>query len=326
MADSLDPLSFLRFIVDRVNVGIIVVNKEMEVLLWNHFMAVNSGKEAHDVLGNDLFESFPDLPEKWLKKKINSVFILKNFAFTGWEQRPYLFQFRHNRPVTGSTDFMMQNCTFLPIMGDDNQVQAVCITVFDVTDISIYQNQLKHAMTKLEDMSIRDGLTEIYNRRYIESQLAAEYDRCNRYGGTLSVILFDLDHFKNVNDTYGHLAGDEVLRSVSKKLVEVLRTSDIPGRYGGEEFTVILPNTAIDGALNTAERIRSNIEKLEVVYDGQHIPVTVSIGVTQIRDNTPTHEAMLQEADLALYQCKEGGRNQARRFNIEDYPDLYSEE
>lgn len=319
MNDGLDPLSFLRFIVDRVNVGIIVVDKEMEVLLWNHFMAVNSGKEAHEVLGNNLFDSFSGLPEKWLRKKINSVFILKNFAFTGWEQRSHLFQFRHNRPVTGSTDFMMQNCTFLPIMGDDGEVQAVCITVFDVTDISIYQNQLKDAMVKLEDMSIRDGLTEIYNRRYIETQLGAEFDRCKRYDGTMSTILFDLDHFKNVNDTYGHLAGDEVLRQVSKSLVDVLRTSDVAGRYGGEEFTVILPNTSLEGALKSAERIRSAIEGLHIEFDGQHIPVTVSIGVTEFRKDTESHEAMLQEADIALYVCKENGRNQSRAYDPEEH-------
>ncbi len=315
MNDGLDPLSFLRFIVDRVNVGIIVVDREMEVLLWNHFMAVNSGREAHELLGNNLFDSFSGLPEKWLRKKINSVFILKNFAFTGWEQRPYLFQFRHNRPVTGSTDFMMQNCTFLPIMGESGEVQAVCITVFDVTDISIYQNQLKDAMVKLEDMSIKDGLTEIYNRRYIETQLAAEFDRCRRYDGTMSTILFDLDHFKNVNDTYGHLAGDEVLRKVSKALVDVLRTSDIAGRYGGEEFTVILPNTSLEGGMKSAERIRSAIEELHVEFEGQHIPVTVSIGVTEFRKDTGSHEAMLQEADNALYVCKENGRNQSRAFD-----------
>ncbi len=319
MNDGLDPLSFLRFIVDRVNVGIIVVDKEMEVLLWNHFMAVNSGREAHEVLGNNLFDSFSGLPEKWLRKKINSVFILKNFAFTGWEQRPYLFQFRHNRPVTGSTDFMMQNCTFLPIMGGNGEVQAVCITVFDVTDISIYQNQLKDAMAKLEDMSIRDGLTEIYNRRYIETQLAAEFDRCKRYDGTMSAILFDLDHFKNVNDTYGHLAGDEVLRQVSKTLVDVLRTSDVAGRYGGEEFTVILPNTSLEGALKSAERIRSAIEELHIVFEGQHIPVTVSIGVTEFHKDTDSHEAMLQEADTALYICKENGRNQSRAFDPQEH-------
>lgn len=318
MNDGLDPLSFLRFIVDRVNVGIIVVDKEMEVLLWNHFMAVNSGKDACEVLGNNLFDSFPGLPDKWLRKKIKSVFILKNFAFTGWEQRPYLFQFRHNRPVTGSTDYMQQNCTFLPIMGDNGEVQAVCITVFDVTDISIYQNQLKDAMVKLEDMSIRDGLTEIYNRRYLETQLAAEFDRCKRYDGIMSVILFDLDHFKNVNDTYGHLAGDEVLRRVSKKLIDVLRTSDIAGRYGGEEFTVILPNTSLAGGMMSAERIRSAIEELHIVFDEQRIPVTVSIGVTEFREGIESHEAMLQEADTALYVCKENGRNQSRAFDPEE--------
>ncbi len=314
MSDNLDPLSFLRFIVDRVNVGIIVVNKEMEVLLWNHFMEVNSGCPVHEILGRNIFERFDDLPQKWLEKKIKSVFILKNFAFTGWEQRPYLFKFKHNRPVTGGTDHMQQNCTFLPIMDDSGMVQAVCITVFDVTDISIYQTKLKEAMVCLEDMSVRDGLTGIYNRRHLENQLAAEFDRTKRYGGNLSFILFDLDHFKDVNDTYGHLAGDEVLRRVSGLLSEVLRTSDVPGRYGGEEFTVILPNTLLDGAVILADRIRQKIEEATIVHDGITIPVTISVGVSMVSDRLENHEALIQEADTALYVCKENGRNQVRAY------------
>lgn len=315
MNADIDSQSFLRFIVDRVNVGVVVLNKEMEVLLWNNFMELNSGYSSDDMIGKNLFESFSDLPKKWLEKKIKSVFILKNFAFTGWEQRSYLFRFKHNRPVTGNIDYMRQNCTFLPIMNDAGEVQAVCITVFDVTDTSIYQTKLKEAMGRLEEMSIRDGLTGIYNRRHLENQLASEFDRVRRYGGILSIILFDLDHFKNINDTYGHLAGDEVLKSISSRLEAVLRNSDIAGRYGGEEFTVILPNTDAEGAAILAERLRKEVEESEIIYDGQKIPVTISIGVTLLTDNIENHEMLLNQADTALYYCKENGRNQIKLFD-----------
>ncbi|THB68404.1 MAG: sensor domain-containing diguanylate cyclase [Gammaproteobacteria bacterium] len=315
MNADIDSQSFLRFIVDRVNVGVVVLNKEMEVLLWNNFMELNSGYSSDDMIGKNLFESFSDLPKKWLEKKIKSVFILKNFAFTGWEQRSYLFRFKHNRPVTGNIDYMRQNCTFLPIMNDAGEVQAVCITVFDVTDTSIYQTKLKEAMGRLEEMSIRDGLTGIYNRRHLENQLASEFDRVRRYGGILSIILFDLDHFKNINDTYGHLAGDEVLKSISSRLEAVLRNSDIAGRYGGEEFTVILPNTDAEGAAILAERLRKEVEESEIIYDGQKIPVTISVGVTLLSDNIENHEMLLNQADTALYYCKENGRNQVKLFD-----------
>lgn len=315
MADNLDPLSFLRFIVDRVNVGIVVVDRNMEILLWNHFMEVNSGRPADEVLFTNLFDSFPDIPRKWLEKKIKSVIILKNFAFTSWEQRPYLFQFRHNRPVTGGVDFMRQNCTFLPIMDDAGEVKAVCITVFDVTDTSIYQMMLKDAMAKLEDMSVRDGLTGIFNRRHVEQTLSAEFDRVKRYGGDLSLLLFDLDHFKSVNDTYGHLAGDEVLRCVSETMETVRRNSDIAGRYGGEEFTILLPNTDLEGAIAVAERVREAVKNREIMFEGTRIPVTISIGVATFDREIENHEILLQHADLALYASKENGRDQVTRYS-----------
>jgi diguanylate cyclase (GGDEF)-like protein len=317
MDQSTDPLTFLKFIVDRVNVGIIVVNRNMEVLLWNHFMEVNSGRPADEVLFTNIFETFPDIPQKWLEKKINSVVILKNFAFTTWQQRPYLFKFRHNRPVTADVDYMRQDCTFLPILDQNGEVEAVCITVLDVTDISIYQTMLKETMGKLEEMSIRDVLTGIYNRRHIEATLAAEFDRVKRYGGVLSVVLFDLDHFKHVNDTYGHLAGDEVLRTIGAVIEEVRRTSDIAGRYGGEEFTIVLPNTDIEGGYALAERLRTEVMKREIYFEDIHIPVTISLGVSEFTPEVPNHELLLQQADLALYFGKENGRNQATRYRPE---------
>lgn len=317
MDQSADSLAFLKFIVDRVNVGIVVVNRDMEVLLWNHFMEVNSGCPADQVLNTNLFDSFPDIPKKWLEKKIHSVMVLKNFAFTTWEQRAHLFKFRHNRPVTADVDFMRQDCTFLPILDESGEVEAVCITVLDVTDISIYQKQLKETMVKLEELSIRDVLTGVYNRRHIETTLAAEFDRVKRYGGTLSVVLFDLDHFKSVNDTYGHLAGDEVLRTVGAVIEEVRRASDIAGRYGGEEFTVILPNTDIEGAFVLAERLRVEVMNREIFFDGIHIPVTISLGVSTFTPDVLNHELLLQQADIALYYGKENGRNQSTRYTPE---------
>ena len=104
MPDSNDPTSLLNFIVDRTHVGIFVVNQKREILLWNQFMEIHSERKADTVVGQNLFEAFPELPQKWLDRKIENIFILKNFSFTSWEQRPYLFKFAHNRPVTGGVD------------------------------------------------------------------------------------------------------------------------------------------------------------------------------------------------------------------------------
>ena len=158
MTDSEKDIYLPDFIVKWVDVGIFVVNREMQITLWNNFMINYSGHGAADVVGKDLFECFPELPKAWLSKKINSVFILKNFAFTSWEQRPYLFRFPHNRPITGGVDFMYQNCTFLPVKNAQGEVESVCVTLFDATDVGISQSLLKQAL---------DAVAQGMNRRLV---------------------------------------------------------------------------------------------------------------------------------------------------------------
>lgn len=229
----MEQVDLFRFIVDRVSVGILTLNKQYEIVQWNKFMEIHSGKKSTEVNGRNIFECFPELPKKWLVKKIQSVFILKNFAFTSWQQRRYLFKFRHNRSVTGGADAMRQDCTFLPVKDADGNIDFVCITLFDVTDASIDHSELIETKSTLTKMSTTDGLTKIYNRRFLEETIEKEFSRVNRYGGVISFILFDIDHFKNINDSHGHLAGDEVLRQISSLTGELTRTSDIFGRYGG---------------------------------------------------------------------------------------------
>ena len=147
----------LRFIIDRLEVGIFAVDTEMRIVLWNGFMTMFSGKTADQVIGQNLFETFPELPQKWLEKKIRSVFLLKNYAFTSWEQRPYLFRFHHNRPITGGVDAMQQSCTFLPVRNDQNEIDQVCVNVFDYTDTAIFQHKLVTAIDELEKKKQEQG-------------------------------------------------------------------------------------------------------------------------------------------------------------------------
>ena len=138
------------FIVDRIEVGILVVDREFRIQVWNQFMERHSGLLAEQVLGKNLFDTFPELPKPWLLRKINSVFVLKNFAFTSWEQRPYLFRFAHHRPITGGIDYMQQNSTIMPMQDETGEVNAVCISLFDVTDTAILQRQRADALAALE--------------------------------------------------------------------------------------------------------------------------------------------------------------------------------
>jgi diguanylate cyclase (GGDEF)-like protein len=291
------------------NVGIFVLDEHMHVVLWNRFMEIHSRRQAASVIGQNLFTLFPELPRRRLERKIKNVFVLKNFAFTSWEQLPYLFRFPHNRPVTSGIECMRQDCTILPVKDPAGNVQYVCCMLFDVTDTSIYQTMLREAMSKLQEASDRDGLTGIFNRRFIEKSLAVALSRARRYGERLALILTDIDHFKQVNDQYGHLAGDETIRRVCQVLADNLRTSDLLGRYGGEEFLVLMPQTGGDDAMVVAERLRRMVENTPVAYNDLTLRVTISLGVTELRADTKNYEQMIHEADKALYLSKVSGRN-----------------
>jgi diguanylate cyclase (GGDEF)-like protein len=154
-----------------------------------------------------------------------------------------------------------------------------------------------------------DGLTQVFNRRYFNEALEREYNRSKRYDRALSLIAFDIDHFKRVNDTHGHLAGDNLLRQIATAVKPRLRREDIFARTGGEEFGVLLPEIAVDGARITAEKVRRIIESTPLRYEQQVIPVTVSLGVAQMTTADATPEELYKRADERLYEAKQGGRN-----------------
>src|ERR1700722_2855863 len=229
------PASLSDLVVERVGFGIFVLDREMKVLMWNRFMQDHSGLSAEQVVGKSIFASFPELPRVWLTRKLESVFQLGSFAFSSWEQRPYLFKFDHDRPITGGVDYMQQDCTFMPLTRE-REVMAVCVTISDVTHASMMQRSRDDAVTQLQQFADRDGLTGIANRRYFELRLRDEFARWQRYGGEMSMLLFDLDHFKAINDKFGHLVGDTVLRVMAERVAKAVRAQDLFGRFGGEEF------------------------------------------------------------------------------------------
>jgi len=163
---------------------------------------------------------------------------------------------------------------------------------------------------QLEDISKIDGLTGIYNRRHFNQILDLEWKRGSREKRLLTLIMLDIDHFKHINDTFGHLAGDDYLKSVAAILKgSFKRCTDVIARYGGEEFTVILENTDQKGALLLAERIRTQIEALRLTCSSTPVPLTMSLGIAIYPGHSPDTAALIDKADQALYAAKEGGRN-----------------
>ena len=163
---------------------------------------------------------------------------------------------------------------------------------------------------RVRNLSIRDGVTGLYNHRHIMEKAQAEFDRVGRYQDRFSVLMIDIDHFKKVNDEHGHPAGDAVLREVANVIRDCLRTVDSVGRYGGEEFVVILPHTPHDEAMQTAERVRSQVGAHAFHAPGGPLQVTISIGVaTAPSEAADTAAAVIREADKALYRAKSEGRD-----------------
>jgi diguanylate cyclase (GGDEF)-like protein len=166
---------------------------------------------------------------------------------------------------------------------------------------------LKHHSEKLKKLSITDDLTGVGNHRYIMDELVKEVERAARYGSDLCVLMLDIDNFKKINDTKGHLCGDNVLKSIGETLAKRLRNSDRIGRYGGEEFLIILPEQTLDNGLIVAEKLRELISMIKVESCGIE-SVTASIGVALWKKDEPV-ESILSRADKAMYLAKESGRN-----------------
>ncbi len=157
-------------------------------------------------------------------------------------------------------------------------------------------------------MTIVDGLTQIHNKRYLHEALEREVLRARRHRRDLCVLMFDIDYFKRINDRFGHLAGDFVLRELARLVQERIRRDEVFARYGGEEFAIILPETPLEGAAALAENLRSKVAGHEFVFQGERIPTTISIGCAQLGAQDAATD-LIQRADEKLYEAKRGGRN-----------------
>jgi diguanylate cyclase (GGDEF)-like protein len=167
-------------------------------------------------------------------------------------------------------------------------------------------------MDRLRSAALHDGLTGLFNRRFLRESLPQLQASSSRRGAPLCLIMLDLDHFKRVNDTYGHLVGDRTLRAVSEALRESSRRADLIARYGGEEFAVLCPDTDCETGLHVAERLRAAVEALDETVLGHPGPQTISLGVAvQTRDHELTPEQLIDQADVAMYEAKHRGRNRA---------------
>jgi len=308
--DQLNELHWLMEMLHTIDVGLVVLDRQYNIQIWNGFMENHSGLLPREVKDKNLFSLFDENPEQWFKRKAESVFLLKNKAFTIWEQRPYLFKFQNYRPITGSADYISQNTTFIPLRSATGEVSHLCLLIYDVTDNAVHKKDLQKANKELALLSQTDGLTQLFHLTHWQSCFEAEYKRWLRSANPSCLVMLDIDKFKNINDSYGHTVGDEVIKHIASEIREHVRETDCSGRYGGEEFAILLSDTTLDNAKVFAERLRQAIESATVKYNDIDINYTISMGIAQIDQSIKSAETWLECADAALYKAKQSGRNQ----------------
>ena len=301
-------------LLDSIEVGIAVLDRNFKVQVWNKFLENHGAKKAEAIIGDSLFSHFPEIEEKWLRTKVDPVFNLKSPVFIIWEQRPFLFKFGCNRPVTSAAEFMYQNVTMFPIVDKRGNVERFCMLVYDVTEQALGKRGMEHLNEELKTASRVDGLTGLYNRRYWQERFDEMHKLCVRREKPSTALMLDIDHFKRINDTYGHQAGDKVIKMLAALIKRCVRETDLAGRYGGEEFAIILNDSSVEDAKIVAERIRQLAQRLVVEHEGESISFTVSLGLAQFTPDFKGALAWLECADQALYEAKENGRNQYRIY------------
>lgn len=316
--DNNNDMHLLLQLLQTLDVGLVMVDRDYRICLWNSFMESHSGIHTGDALGADLFSLFPELPEDWLRARIDAAFSLQSRSYSIWQLHRRLFDFKSSRPLTGRSQMMYQNVSMIPITDVDKTVSRVGLIVYDVTEMATSKVALESANQSLERLSRTDQLTGLFNRGYWEECLQTEFLRCRRGRTTSSLLLLDIDLFKPVNDTLGHQAGDEVIREVARLMKQTARATDMFGRYGGEEFALILPDTAEHDALQMAERLRGLIAGHPIECGSETVRITVSLGICEFHDTFTDHRQWIECADKALYRAKEGGRNRSCTSSLDD--------
>ncbi|AXA94604.1 sensor domain-containing diguanylate cyclase [Massilia sp. YMA4] len=303
------PRRYAFDVLELLVIPAFVLDAQGRVSMWNRACEHLTGVLAHEVLGTrDAWRSFyqharPTLADLVLQHRTGEVAALyDDHQRPGGGDANLSAQSWCDMPRSGRRRYLAADVS--PILDGDGAVVAVVETLRDMT-------AEKQAQIALEQLATKDGLTGLANRRCFDDTLHAEWQRALRQGQPLSLLMVDVDNFKQYNDAYGHVGGDACLQRIAGAVASEMRTNDLVARYGGEEFAVILPNQSLKGAAIVAERIRCRVERLQLPNLGvgkQY--VTVSIGAATALaapDTDPAH--LVATADAALYRAKHMGRN-----------------
>lgn len=286
-----------------------VLDAERKVIVWNRACERLTGVPANDVLGTSehgrcfYHQQRPTLADLVILGRTSEIEALYHVQASRYDGDQNLCTENWcDMPRTGRRRYLASDVS--PIYGSDGRIIAAVETLRDMTEE-------KHAQTELEQLATRDGLTGLANRRCFDDTLQAEWRRALRQQQALSLLMVDVDNFKQYNDANGHVGGDHCLQQVAVAVAAEMRANDLVARYGGEEFAVVLPNQSLKGAAIVAERIRCRVEQLRLPNPkGQPLTVTVSIGAATAFPSAKAQPGeLVSTADAALYRAKHMGRN-----------------
>lgn len=297
-----EELRLAASVFDNAQEGILITDAQANIIQVNPSFSRLTGYSAAEVIGRNprLLASGKTPPETYRE--------MWSALKQGQAWHGELINLRKDR-----SEFVQME-SIAPVLGSDNKVSHFIGVIQDITEQKALARQL-------EEEAHRDYLTGLANRRYFIAQAALELARARRYNHPFSVAMLDLDHFKAVNDNYGHETGDQLLQLMATKCLEVLRDSDLIGRYGGEEFAILFLHLSAEEALEAAERLREEISHIEVSGpNGERIHITASIGVAELSPGDRNIDALLSRADQALYEAKNAGRNQSCLALINEGP------
>lgn len=286
---------YLRTITSQLAEGLLVIDNDWRLLTMNSEAERLLGWNSRELIGQNINVIISEhCPEKTVDmSKCPITKAITEGVLQRLDNAPFTTKDGETLPVSFAV---------APFF-DGNIIQGAIITFHDITELLQYQ-------TKLKIMATHDPLTGVKNRGEIERLLTLEIDRVKRYQRPLTILLLDIDHFKSINDTYGHQSGDVVLQNTCQNIEQQLRPNDALGRYGGEEFLIILPEISLSAATMVAERLRKSLAEMAVTT-AQHVDIrfTVSIGVAAYTESTDSIERLVIVADEMLYKAKQSGRN-----------------
>jgi diguanylate cyclase (GGDEF)-like protein len=305
----------LSQILHRIPVPTFVIDKDHLITHWNKALENLTGLSAAEMIGTrDQWRSLYQTERPLLADLIVSNVSERTIAdfFEGKSRKSTRIEATYEIEAyfpDSSAGGKWLFCTASPLTDSDGGIIGAIETLQDITEHKRAEEELRQSEQRYREMSITDSLTKLYNSRHFFRQLAYEVEHANRYKIPLSLLLLDIDNFKRYNDTYGHPEGDNVLKALSAVIRKDLRSSDTAYRYGGEEFTVLFPDTEGGDALVVAERLRKEFEQLVLSpIKGSEVHMTVSIGVSQyIRDEDAS--TFLKRVDEAMYTAKTQGKN-----------------